>query len=121
MANLDPKFVEDRELRDAALAVLKSDIGHAKETFKPGNIASRVGGQVAAGAEEVFELAKDRADDNRGVIAVLLGAITLFLARGPILEILGFAKPEENDGAAQDETTEPEPDTAADEAEEIEA
>ena len=51
------------------------------------------------GAEEVFELAKDRADDNRGVIAVLIGALFLYLARQPILEILGLSEPVgENDG-----------------------
>lgn len=90
MTKLDPQFVEDRALRNAALEVLKADIEHAKESFKPKNVAGRMGERVKAGAEEVFELAKDRADDNRGAIAAVIGALFLFLARNPILEILGL-------------------------------
>ncbi|KPP93229.1 hypothetical protein [Erythrobacter sp. HL-111] len=97
MADMDPRLAEDLALRNAALAVLKADIDHAKKSFAPKAVATRAGTRVKEGAEEVFELAKERADDNRGVIAVLIGALFLFLARQPILEILGLAEPPPDD------------------------
>ncbi|MEQ8412028.1 MAG: hypothetical protein RIC51_08655 [Erythrobacter sp.] len=100
MAEIDPRLAEDRALRNAALAVLKADIAHARETFAPGNLAKRTGARVKDGAEEVYDIAKDRADDNRGAIAVLVGALFLFFARQPILEIIGLRGPE---GEAEDE------------------
>jgi len=113
MSDLDPRFIEDRALRNAARSVIQADIEHARESFTPGNIAAQVGSRIAEGAEEVAGIAKDRADDNRGVIAILLGALFLFIARRPILEILGLSEaenedehdtdaPEEESGAAID-------------------
>lgn len=103
MPQIDPRLAEDRALRNAALAVLKADIEHAKKTFAPKSIAARTGTRLKEGAEEVYELAADKADDNRGVIAVLVGALFVFLARRPILEILGLAEPGEDDGDGPDE------------------
>ncbi|QIQ86162.1 hypothetical protein [Erythrobacter sp.] len=102
MPDIDPRLAEDRALRNAALAVLKADIEHAKESFTPKSIAARTGTRLKEGAEEVYEIAKDRADDNRGVIAVLIGALFLFLARQPILEILGLADPPEADAEGEE-------------------
>ncbi|MEE4205204.1 MAG: hypothetical protein V2I39_02860 [Erythrobacter sp.] len=105
MADIDPRLAEDRALRNAALAVLKADIDHAKKSFAPKAVATRAGTRVKEGAEEVFELAKDKADDSRGVIAMLIGALFLFLARQPILEILGLADPagDEEDESGDDD------------------
>ena len=103
MTDIDPRLAEDRALRNAALAVLKADIEHAKTTFAPKSIARRTGTRMKEGAEEVYDLAIDKADDNRGVIAVLIGALFLFLARQPILEILGLGdafESEPDDGEA---------------------
>jgi len=105
VADIDPRLAEDRALRNAARAVLESDIEHARRTFAPASLARRTGGRIREGAEDVFELAKDRADDNRGVIAVLIGALFLYLARQPILEILGLSEPAgENDGEMGEDT-----------------
>jgi hypothetical protein len=110
MPQIDPGLAEDRALRNAALAVLKADIEHAKTTFAPKAIATRTGARMKEGAEEVYELAKERADDNRGIIAVLIGALFLFLARQPILEILGLAEPHEAMGGEDENDEDGEPD-----------
>lgn len=101
MSDIDPRLAEDRALRNAALAVLKADVAHAKVSFAPKSIAARTGTRLKEGAEEIYEIAKDRADDNRGVIAVLIGALFLLLARQPILEILGLAEPGEEDAKGE--------------------
>lgn len=97
MKKLDPQFLEDRALRDAARGVFMADVVHARTTFSKKGLAERVGGRIGDGAKDVFEVAKTNADDNRGIIAVLLGAILLWLAREPILEILGFIPAEDTD------------------------
>ena len=51
----------------------------------------------------MFEVAKTQADDKRGIIVVLFGAILLWITRNPIMEILGLNEAEETD----DEHTEP--------------
>lgn len=100
---------EDRELRDAAKAVLLADLEHAKASFSAKGVATRIGGRIGDGAKDVLEVAKVQADDNRGVIAMLIGAIALWMGRTPILEILGLATP-----ASQDEVHDATSDDAGD-------
>ena len=97
MTRLDPQFLEDRALRDASKAVLTADIEHARATFSAKGVATRVAGTIGDGAKDSYEVAKVHADDNRGIIAGLIGAILLWLAHEPILEILGLADTPEND------------------------
>jgi len=94
MTKLDPQFLEDKALRDAARAVLVADIDHARETFSAKGVATRVGERVGDGAKDVLEVAKTQADDNRGILAALIGAILLWIGRDTIFEILGFAEPD---------------------------
>ena len=90
MTKLPQQFLEDRALRDAARDVFMADIQHARTSISGKGIAARVGSRVGDGAKDVFEVAKVHADDNRGILAALLGALVLFFAREPILEILGI-------------------------------
>ena len=103
MTKLPDQFIEDRALRDAARSVFMADIAHAKTTLSGKGIAKRVTSRVGDGAKDVLAVAKVNADDNRGIIAALLGALILFFAREPILKILGFAPDsadDEGDGSA---------------------
>lgn len=112
MTRLPDRFVEDRALRDAARAVLTEDIERLRATLGEQGIASRVSsgvsstisGRIRAGATDLLEQAKAQAGDRKGVLTVLLGAIILFLARGPILDWFD---------ALSDDATEPQ-DPAAD-------
>ncbi len=90
MTKLPQQFLEDRALRDAARDVFMADIQHARTSISGKGIATRVGSRVGDGAKDVFEVAKVHADDNRGILAALLGALVLFFAREPILEIFGI-------------------------------
>ena len=113
MTALPQRFTEDRALRDAARAVLEEDIARLRASLGEQGVASRVSSSVGttitrrikAGANDVFEQAKLAASDYRGVLAVLVGAILLWLMRGPLLALI------EGDGEPEAET-EGEPDDA---------
>jgi ATP-dependent Clp protease ATP-binding subunit ClpA len=96
MSALPPRFIEDRALRDAARSVLDEDIARLRASLGEQGVASRVTssisstvtGRLKAGASDVLDSAKDTAADNRGVIAVLISAILLWLMRGPLLALV---------------------------------
>ena len=71
MTRLPARFIEDRALRDAARAVIEEDIARIRD-----------------GASDVLEQAKQQASDHRGVLALLVGAILLWLMRVPLLALL---------------------------------
>ena len=110
MTALPPRFIEDRALRDAARAVLEEDVARLRESLEEEGVTSRVTssvgtnitGRIRAGANDVLEQAKQAASDHRGVLSVLIGAILLWLMRGPLLALI--------EGEAEDEAdTEIEP------------
>lgn len=94
MSELPARFLEDRSLRDKARAVLAEDIERLKGSLGEEGIASRVSSgvtssissRIRSGARDVLAQAKAQAGDRKGVLAVLLGAILLFLAREPITQ-----------------------------------
>jgi hypothetical protein len=113
MTALPPRFIEDRALRDAARAVLEEDVARLRESLEEEGVTSRVTSSVGtnitvrirAGANDVLEQAKQAASNHRGVLAVLIGAILLWLMRGPLLALI--------EGEAEDEAdTEIEPEDA---------
>ena len=99
MSKLEQELTEYRELRDASRAVLMADIDHAKSEFSPKGLTSRYLGGVTEGAKDVFEVAKVHAEDNRGIIALLIGAIVLWLGREPILEALDLEVVDEDEAS----------------------
>ncbi|MBV7259922.1 hypothetical protein [Erythrobacter crassostreae] len=112
MSKLDQQFYEDRALRDAAREVLMADIAHAKVSLSGKGIAGRVAGRVGDGAKDVFEVAKVHSDDNRGIIAALIGALVLWFTRAPILEILGLEEAEDQiEATPEDELEDAETDS----------
>jgi len=113
MTALPARFIEDRALRDAARAVLEEDVARLRDSLEEEGVTSRVTfsvgttitGRIRAGANDVLEQAKQAATDHRGVLAVLIGAILLWLMRGPLLALI--------EGEAEDEAdTEIEPEDA---------
>ncbi|GMN01551.1 hypothetical protein [Erythrobacter sp. MTPC3] len=91
MSNVDQQFFEDRAIRDAARENLMADVAHVRASLSGAGIASRMFGRVGDGAKDVLEVAKDSAEDNRGIVAALVGAVLLWLSRGPIMDLLGLA------------------------------
>ena len=92
MSTIEQQLLEDRALRDAACEVFLADIAHAREVFSGKGLSERLMGRVGEGAQDVLETARETAEDNRGILAILLGAILLWLSREPILEILGLSE-----------------------------
>ena len=96
MTRLPQSFIEDRAIRDAARAVLVEDIERLRASLSEEGIASRVSAgvgstitnRIRSGARDVLAQAKAQAGDHKGMLAVLVGAIVLWLARGPILDWL---------------------------------
>jgi hypothetical protein len=96
MTALPPRFLEDRALRDAARAVLDEDIARLRASLGEQGVASRVSSSVGTtvtsrirtGAADVLEQARQRASDNPGVLTLLIGAILLWVMRGPILDLV---------------------------------
>lgn len=104
--SLPDRLIEDRKLRDAARAVLAEDIERLRTQLADQGIASRVSsgvrstvaGRVRAGANDVLAQARATAGDHKGVLALLVAAIILFIARGPILDwIEQFDEPQDDD------------------------
>lgn len=94
MTLLPQCFIEDRALRDAARAVLVEDIERLRASLDDQGIASRVSSgvtttisaRIRTGARDVLAQARAQVGDHKGVLGVLVGAILLWLARGPILD-----------------------------------
>jgi hypothetical protein len=105
MSALPKRYLEDKALRDAAKGVLDADLEHFKASLAEQGLVGRLGGQIsgkvkrriAAGARDVLEQAKGAAEDHSGVLAVLIGALVLWLARAPLLDLLGFDAADEAD------------------------
>ena len=123
MTRLPDTFLEDRALRDSARAVLAEDIARLRDSLGEEGIAARVSSgmtttissRIRTGARDVLAQAKAQAADNQGVLAVLIGAIILFLARGPILDWIDDLTAGEDDDDLTDDgvaATDPQPEPA---------
>lgn len=87
MADAKQQLREDRAIRDAARALVKADIAHLKHDLSGKSLGDRLFGSVGEGAKDVLERAGEAADNNRGVLAALVGAVVLWFARNPIMEL----------------------------------
>lgn len=85
MSNIEQRLADYRHLRESSKKVLMDDIEHARTTFSTKGLANRYLGGVAQGAKDVYEVAKVHTVDNRGVIAIVLGALALWFGREPLL------------------------------------
>lgn len=72
-----------------------ADIAHAKTSLSAKGVANRLGSRIGDGAKDVIEVARVQADDKRGVLAILIGALVLWFTREPILNILGLGQSSE--------------------------
>ncbi|GAA4037780.1 hypothetical protein [Parerythrobacter jejuensis] len=102
MSRLDRQLIEDRALRNAARALVKADIARLKSDLDNRGVGARALDRAKDGAAEVFDKASSSADSNKGILALLIGAIILWFARNPILalffdeeELADFDQPEE--------------------------
>lgn len=124
MTRLPDRFIEDRALRDAARAVLTEDVERLRASLSEQGIASRVssgvtttvGDRIRAGAHDVFTQLRAQAGDHKGWLALLVGAIILWFARGPILDWLDELDAEMLDEESDAAPTPPAPQVEGDPA-----
>lgn len=123
MTRLPARFIEDRSLRDAARAVLVEDVERLRSALEQQGIASRVSsgvtatvsGRIRAGARDAMAEVRAVAGDSKGILAVIVGLIVLWIARGPILDwVAGLdAADTAEDSTAEDSATDAAADGAA--------
>ena len=87
MSSAERQMREDRALRDAALALVKSDLAHVKSDFSTRGVGTRLSDRMREGAQDVFDQASDVATDHKGVLTALLAAVALWFARHPIASL----------------------------------
>lgn len=89
MSDPERKMIEDRALRDAALALVQADIAHLRTDLTNKGLGARFIDRVTEGACDVLDEAADVAGNNRGVLLTLLAAVVLWLARNPLISLFG--------------------------------
>ena len=87
MREIDLQLKEDRALRDAARALVVADIANLRADLAGKGFAERVVDRINEGAVDLFDEAVELADNNRGVLATLVGAVLLWFARNPIIAL----------------------------------
>jgi hypothetical protein len=85
MSRLERQLAEDRELRDAALGLFKSDLALLRADLRERGFGARLAGRLGEGTMDMVDDAVDYAEANRGMIAAFVAAAVLWFARGPIL------------------------------------
>jgi len=96
MSKIEERLADYRTLRDSSRKVLMADIEHTRTTFSAKGLTSRYFGGVIEGGKDVYEIAKVHTVDNRGIIAIVLGALALWFGREPLLAAM--AQDLENEG-----------------------
>ena len=90
---------EDREVRDAARALVEADLEHLRANLAAKSLGERALDRIVEGASDVYDEAIEVAADHKGALAAILAALALWLARHPILEAL-FGEDEEDGSPA---------------------
>lgn len=101
MADRGRQLREDRLLRDAARTLVRADLDRVKSDLEEKTIGKRAADRAMDGAAELLDAAKARAGNNIGVVALLVGAVALWLARNPVLSLFG------GNGASDEDHPEP--------------
>lgn len=97
------KLQEDRLLRNAAFAVLKADVANLRADLAGKGVGERIVDRINEGAVDIFEEAVELADNNRGVLAALIGAVLLWFARNPIMTLFTDDRDPENEDGPEPE------------------
>ena len=89
MSEIERRMVEDKALRDAALALFKADLAMVRADLDERGIGARVKDRLGDSTMDVLDEAADFAEENKGKVAAAIAAVVLWFARGPILDALG--------------------------------
>lgn len=100
MSDLKQQMLEDRAVRNAAKTLLDADIVHVKNTFSGPGLTERAVTSLNDGARDVFDKASAAADDHKGILAALIGAVLIWFARNPILSLFDSENTEQEDSGS---------------------
>ncbi len=95
MSELKQQMREDRTIRDAARGLVEADIANLRADLASKSLGERVLGRVGESASQLLDHVGESAQNNRGILATLLGAIALWFARNPIMSL--FSDNEDSD------------------------
>ncbi|WP_095011025.1 hypothetical protein [Tsuneonella mangrovi] len=95
MSANERQMAEDKALRDAARALVMADVAHIKTDLAQRGIGARVADRIGDGAVDVFKEAVEVAEDNRGALAAIFGALVLWFSRNPIMTMFSSDEPGE--------------------------
>ncbi|TNE31845.1 MAG: hypothetical protein EP350_06955 [Alphaproteobacteria bacterium] len=87
MTDLKRQMIEFRTLRDAARSLLEADIANLRADLISKSLSERMLDRVGESASQLLDQAGETAQNNRGTLAVLLGAMALWFARNPIMSL----------------------------------
>ncbi len=86
MSDLGRRLAQDRATREAALANFNANLVQVRNDLDArgigGRIADKAGKEVRAGFDEALAIA----DDNKGIVAATIAALTLWWLRHPMIE-----------------------------------
>jgi hypothetical protein len=85
----EQRLAEDRELRDAALALFKADLALVRADLAERGLGQRIADRLGESAMDMLDEGIDYAEDNKGQVAAGIAAVVLWFARRPILDALG--------------------------------
>ncbi|MEO7551753.1 MAG: hypothetical protein ABIT09_11505 [Croceibacterium sp.] len=86
MSPLEKQFAEDRATREAALRLVKSDLGLVKADIRERGVAARIGDRLGDSAMDLADDAVDFADSHKGALVAVAAAIVAWFARRPIID-----------------------------------
>jgi hypothetical protein len=76
----------DRELRDAALRLFKSDLALVRADLRDKGVGARIAERIGDGTMDMVDDAVDLAEANKGKLAAAVAAVVLWFTRGPIMD-----------------------------------
>jgi hypothetical protein len=79
---------EDRVLRDAARAMVDADVAQLRANLAGRSIPNRIADRIGEGAHDAMDEAAELATEHKGLLAAAVGAVILWLARHPLINLV---------------------------------
>lgn len=102
----ESRLAEDRALRDAALAVFRTDLKFIREDLASRGLGERVTARLGDATMDMIDDAVDYAEANKGQVAAAIAAAVLWFARAPLLaglaRLAGLDEEDEEQGEPDD-------------------
>ncbi|MXO64597.1 hypothetical protein [Altericroceibacterium endophyticum] len=84
----EQQMIHDRSLRDAARALIDSDVAFLREDIEHRGLASRIGTRFVEGGADLADDTQDYLLENPAIVGGVLCAGLLWLFRRPIMQWL---------------------------------